>query len=122
MRLLGASRSVAMTAGERQRAAVNYLIGKRRSRWQRRVPTFARVTYHDVYRGIDLVYHATSGQLEYDFDLAPAADPSTINLQLREAGICIWTSTVNCTSGSRTARWFRTHPASISTAAAYDTR
>jgi hypothetical protein len=85
MRLLGASRSVAMTAGERQRAAVNYLIGKRRSRWQRRVPTFARVTYHDVYRGIDLVYHATSGQLEYDFDLAPAADPSTINLQLREA-------------------------------------
>jgi Beta-propeller repeat len=85
MRLRGAKRSVAMIASQRQRGAANYLIGSRRARWQRRVRTFGRVTYRNVYRGIDLVYHATSGQLEYDFDLAPAADPSTINLQLRGA-------------------------------------
>jgi hypothetical protein len=85
MRLRGANRRVAMTGGDRRRGAANYLIGNRPSRWHRQVPTYGRVTYRDIYRGIDMVYHATSGQLEYDFDLAPTADPSTIDLQLRGA-------------------------------------
>jgi hypothetical protein len=33
-----------------------------------------------VYPGIDLVYYGTQGQLEYDFVLAPGADPSGIRM------------------------------------------
>ena len=39
----------------------------------------------NVYSGIDLVYHGTQGQLEYDFVLAPQADPSQIRLQFAGA-------------------------------------
>ena len=34
--------------------------------------------YQDVYPGVDLVYYGNQGQLEYDFEVAPGADPGSI--------------------------------------------
>jgi hypothetical protein len=42
--------------------------------------TYARVAYHDIYPGIDLSYYGHHGQLEYDFAVAPRADPARIRL------------------------------------------
>jgi hypothetical protein len=39
---------------------VNYLIGANPAQWRTGLPTFARVRYHDVYRGIDLIYYAVT--------------------------------------------------------------
>ena len=48
--------------------------------------TFARVRYDDVYPGIDLAWYGTQrGSLEYDFIVAPGADPSAIGLELEGA-------------------------------------
>src|SRR5262245_26584166 len=43
-------------------------------------PTYGRVRYVDVYPGIDLVYYGRPRQLEYDFVVAPGADPGRIAL------------------------------------------
>jgi hypothetical protein len=85
MRLLGGAPDAAVRGGDRLRGTANYLVGDRPSDWKRGIPTYGRVTYDDVYRGIDLKYHSTSGQLEYDFDVAPGADPRAIGLQLSGA-------------------------------------
>ena len=37
--------------------------------------------YEEVYPGIDLVYYGKEGQLEYDFIVAPGADPNVIALE-----------------------------------------
>src|SRR5262249_31015800 len=37
------------------------------------------------YPGVDLVYYGNQGQLEYDFLVAPGADPRAIRLALRTA-------------------------------------
>jgi beta-propeller repeat-containing protein len=59
----------------------NYFAGREPSRWRTNVPTYSAVRYRDVYPGIDLVYYGTSQrQLEYDFVLAPGADPDRIAL------------------------------------------
>lgn len=66
----------------------NYLIGNNPSKWLTRVPNYASVRFQDVYSGIDLVYHgnpAKTGQLEYDFIVAPGGDPSLIKLNLQGA-------------------------------------
>jgi hypothetical protein len=42
--------------------------------------TYRRVRYEQVYPGIDAIYHGDSGQLEFDFIVAPQADPSRIRL------------------------------------------
>lgn len=58
----------------------NYLIGKDSAKWNRNVPQYARVRYPQVYPGIDLVYYGNQSQLEYDFAVAPGADPRKIKL------------------------------------------
>ncbi len=44
-----------------------------------------RVEYQAVYPGVDLVYYGDQGQLEYDFRVAPAADPNQIALSFKGA-------------------------------------
>ena len=58
----------------------NYLIGSDRSGWHRNVPSFERVRYAGVYPGIDMVYRGSAERLEYDFVVAPGADPDDIAL------------------------------------------
>jgi hypothetical protein len=58
----------------------NYFIGRDASKWHRGIPQFSRVRYHDVYPGTDLVYYGNQGNLEYDFEVSPGADPGQISL------------------------------------------
>jgi hypothetical protein len=44
------------------------------------VPTYGRVHYDEVYPGVDLVYYGNQQRLEYDFVVAPGADPGAIAL------------------------------------------
>ncbi len=60
---------------------VSYLLGSDDSRWQRNVPTYGRVKYEGVYPGIDLIWYGNQQQLEYDFIVAPGADPQLIRLR-----------------------------------------
>jgi hypothetical protein len=63
--------------GEGRRATrLRYARGAQRLE----VPLYDRVVYREVYPGIDLVFHDQRGHLEYDFVVAPGADPSVIRL------------------------------------------
>jgi hypothetical protein len=56
----------------------HHFRGSDRSQWRHGVPQFARVRQSSVYPGIDLVYYPNGRELEYDFLVAPGADPSRI--------------------------------------------
>jgi len=58
----------------------NYFIGNDPSRWQRNVAQFGRVRYDGLYPGINLDFYGREGRLEYDFTVAPGADPRQIAL------------------------------------------
>src|SRR5205823_3719035 len=63
----------------------NYFIGNDSSRWLRNIPQFGRVRYNDLYSGINLDFYGRQGRLEYDFTVAPGADPRKIELQFEGA-------------------------------------
>jgi hypothetical protein len=64
----------------------NYFRGNDPKRWARRVPGFRQVQYQELWPGIDLkFYENASQQLEYDFDLAPQADPARVVLRYEGA-------------------------------------
>jgi hypothetical protein len=63
----------------------NYFAGKTRDRWIQHVPMYARVRYHNIFPGIDLIFHGNQDQLEYDFELTPGANPEQIQLAFRGA-------------------------------------
>ncbi len=64
---------------------VNYFLGNDPQAWRTAVPTYAQVKYEDVYPGVDLLWYGNQRQLEYDFLVAPGADPRVIELEF--AGI-----------------------------------
>ena len=78
MRLVGANPNAKITPSEELAGKSNYFIGSDPQQWQTNIPNYARVEYRDVYPGVDLVYYGNEGSLEYDFVVAPGADPSTI--------------------------------------------
>jgi hypothetical protein len=58
----------------------NYLNNRDLKRSVNRVPQYGRVTVANVYEGIDLVFYTSGGDLEYDFTVAPGADPEQIQV------------------------------------------
>ncbi len=63
----------------------NYFIGNDPSRWRRNIPQFSRVQYRSLYPGVDLDFYGRQGRLEYDFEVAPGADPNQIALNFNGA-------------------------------------
>ncbi len=80
MSLVGASQAAHPQAEDRLPGVVNYYRGNDRTKWHRDVPTYRRVRYAEVYRGIDLAYYGDRGTFEFDFDLKPGADASKVAL------------------------------------------
>jgi uncharacterized repeat protein (TIGR02543 family) len=63
----------------------HYYLGNDPQRWQTEVPHFAKVRYGAVYPGVDWELYGNPRQLEYDFVVAPGADPNLINLSFAGA-------------------------------------
>jgi Beta-propeller repeat len=80
MKLIGADPAPLMEGLDRLPGRSNYIIGRDASRWRRNVESFAKVRYRSVYPGIDLIYYGNQRQIEYDFVVAPGADPNVIRL------------------------------------------
>lgn len=85
MRLDGANSSARVSGTSLLPGKSSYFIGNDPSKWHRDIPQFARVQYEAVYPGVNLVYYGDQGQLEYDFRVAPAADPNQIALSFKGA-------------------------------------
>jgi hypothetical protein len=64
---------------------VNYFIGNDPKKWHTDVPTYAKVKYSGVYPGIDVIFYGNPQSLEYDFIVAPGADPKAVALNVRGA-------------------------------------
>ncbi|HET9046511.1 MAG TPA: SBBP repeat-containing protein [Casimicrobiaceae bacterium] len=69
---LVAERAVASTS--------NYFAGDDASLRIVGIPHFERVRRTELYPGIDLVYYGSQGAMEFDFVVAPGADPARIRL------------------------------------------
>lgn len=85
MKLEGANQSPVIDGMEKLPGIVNYFIGGDPKKWRTEIPTYAKVQYQEAYPGIDLAYYGNQGKLEYDFIVAPGADPSQIKLAFEGA-------------------------------------
>jgi hypothetical protein len=83
VRVVGANTHLTAAGGDLLPGKANYFIGNDPAKWHRDLPTYAKVTYENVYPGVDLVYYGTQGgQLEYDFVVSPGADAKAIGLEI----------------------------------------
>ncbi|HEU4769744.1 MAG TPA: SBBP repeat-containing protein, partial [Pyrinomonadaceae bacterium] len=85
LKLLGASAAPRVEGKEELPGKVNYFIGNDRNQWRRNISTYRKVHYTDVYPGIDIVYYGNQRELEYDFVVAPGANPKLIKFRVEGA-------------------------------------
>jgi hypothetical protein len=85
MKLHNANRAAKVTGTDQLPGKSNYFIGNDPKKWRSNVPTYAKVKYEGVYSGVDLVYYGNQRQLEYDFIVAPGADPRRIQFDVGAA-------------------------------------
>lgn len=85
MNLLNAQPARSSVGEGLQSGKANYFTGKDSSHWLSNLALYGQVRLDEVYPGISLLYHGEHGRLEYDFIVAPKADPSSIALSFSGA-------------------------------------
>jgi uncharacterized protein (TIGR03437 family) len=85
VKVVGANPHAGVSGSESLPGTVNYFLGNDPDKWIRGVSTFGKANYRQIYRGIDVVYYGTQRQLEYDFVVAPGADPKQIGMEFAGA-------------------------------------
>ena len=86
MKTVGGNPNARAVGIDRLPGVTNYFIGNDPAKWRTNVAGYAKVKYEGVYPGIDLVYYDNGeGRLEYDFIVAPGADPKQIALSIEDA-------------------------------------
>jgi uncharacterized protein (TIGR03437 family) len=85
MELRGANRAARVTGADKLAGVANYYIGNDTKKWRSGITTYGKVKYQGIYPGVDAVFYGNQRQLEYDFVVAPGADPRQISLGLTGA-------------------------------------
>lgn len=86
IQIAGANPAARPEPGTALPGEIRYYIGNDPSKWRSGIRASDSVTYRGVYTGIDVMYHASGQQLEYDFRLVPGADAGAIHLVFTGAG------------------------------------
>jgi hypothetical protein len=85
MKLRHANANARVTGVGELEGKSNYFLGNDPAKWRTNVPTYSKVKYEAVYPGIDLVYYGNQRQLEYDFIVAPHANPRSVAFDISGA-------------------------------------
>ncbi len=81
MHLLGANAQATVAGTSATAGTANYFIGNDPGKWRTGVARYARVSYQNLYPGVNMAFHGSGRELEFDFVLAPGANPAPIGLQ-----------------------------------------
>jgi hypothetical protein len=85
LQLVGGNSLAKVAASGQLPGMANYFLGNDPSKWRRDVARYARVSYQDVYPGVNLAFHGAQRQLEFDFVVAPGANPAPIGFHFTGA-------------------------------------
>jgi uncharacterized protein (TIGR03437 family) len=85
MKFQDANRAPEVEGVEPLAARSSYFLGSDPRQWRTNIPHYARVRYRNVYPGVSLLLYGAAGRLEYDFIVAPGADPGRIRMAFEGA-------------------------------------
>jgi len=87
MRFVGADNAPALIGEQLRVAKSHYYIGASTNAWMRDIPQYGRVRYEGLYPGVDLLLYGHQQRLEYDYIVAPYADPAIIAMDFTGAEV-----------------------------------
>src|SRR5580692_10216396 len=85
MHFVGANPAAEIAGTNQLPGMTNYFIGNDPKKWHTDIPSYEAVRYQGIYPGVDLLFYGRQQRLEYDFIVAPDADPNAIALRISGA-------------------------------------
>jgi gliding motility-associated-like protein len=82
---IGANPAATISGSDAYSFYNNYYQGNNPQRWATGVPAYKKMTYHEVYNGINMCFYTDSAHLKYDWIVAPGANPKNIQVRYRGA-------------------------------------
>ncbi len=83
LRLSGGNRKAVFEGMGKMEGLSHYFMGADPSHWRMGVAQYSKIMVRGVYPGIDMAYYGNQKKLEYDFVVAPGADPGLITFHPR---------------------------------------
>jgi hypothetical protein len=81
MQFVDANAQAQIRGDAEQSGKINYIIGNDPAQWRTGMAAFAQVRVEQLYPGISLIYYGNQQRLEYDFTIAPHANPEQIAIR-----------------------------------------
>ena len=81
LRFDGADPRAHLEGVDKLRSTTGMFLGNDPAKWRRAIPNYGRLEMRGLYRGIDLVYYGSEGNLEYDLTVQPGANPRMVRLR-----------------------------------------
>jgi hypothetical protein len=85
MHLIGGNPHSQIISGNELPGRSNYFLGNDPGQWHTNVEQYERISYRDVYPGINMAFYGVQKQLEFDFIVAPGSIPADIRLAVTGA-------------------------------------
>jgi hypothetical protein len=85
LKFAGGSMPTAISGRDQLPGKTSYFLGNDPTQWHKNIANYEGVAYRGVYPGVDVVFHGNQQRLEYDFVVAPGADPHAIALDVEGA-------------------------------------
>jgi len=85
MTMAGASSNAQIQGLSEAITKSSYLRGNDESKWLKEISNFQKVVYHQIYPGVNMIFHSSGQRLEYDFVVAPGSDPNLIRVNFEGA-------------------------------------
>ncbi len=82
MQFVGAKTNPLVQGLEEQASKSHYYIGNDPTNWHTNISNYAKISYQDLYPGIDAVFYGNAQQLEYDILVAPHQNPQQAVLHI----------------------------------------
>lgn len=82
LRFPGSTKTPLIEGRDQLPGRTSYFIGNERERWITDLPAYRKVVYRNMYAGIDLIFYGEGAEIEFDFLVAPGADPSQIRMEV----------------------------------------
>ena len=73
--------SIEINGDNKTKEYYNYFIGNNPEKWGEKAWAYHKISYHNIYDGIDVNYYSQLFNLKYDFIVSPNADVKNIQLE-----------------------------------------
>lgn len=85
IQFIGANQNPILAGVDELNSKSNYFIGNDPHKWLTNIPHYTKVSYQDIYPGINALFYGNGQQLEYDICIAPGKNPQDPHLHFEGA-------------------------------------